>query len=245
MSWNSTSPDGTISVRANRAPMRQNTTYIETQLGKDHFWDNTDDNTLDGRHRFVQMPANDNGATPAIATDPAFATANIDAVLYAKLKTEIQAVTEQSVELFLRSRTDTTDHIMQLLGIRAMGCFNTVIGPGDTSTVTMRYSHGLAVDPALPAAPISIIPGAIRGDFTVTFLNDMPSEDYFVLGNCLESRDVTANSHYGNLSVKQSTIAANTTKLVGSMIIQTSVSPKAALPENIWPRQAWFIVFGG
>ena len=63
MPWNPISPDGTLSVKANRAPMRENTTYIQETMGnmaigdnttstRDHFWNVDDD--FDGRHRFIQ-----------------------------------------------------------------------------------------------------------------------------------------------------------------------------------------------
>ena len=74
MPWNSASPSGTLSVKANRTPMNQNTTYIETTMGnsvvgtnttstRDHFW-NVGSNE-DGRHRFVQSPQFTVGGNPA------------------------------------------------------------------------------------------------------------------------------------------------------------------------------------
>lgn len=89
MPWNSTSPTGSISVKANRTPMQQNTTYIETTMGnsvvgtnttstRDHFWDVGSNE--DGRHRFMQSPAFTVGA---VATDPVIGT-GMDGVLYLK-----------------------------------------------------------------------------------------------------------------------------------------------------------------
>jgi len=68
MPWNSTWPVGNISVKGNKTPGQQNTTYIEFTMGKqavgsqppaisrvnDHFW-NVGSNE-DGRHRFIQSP---------------------------------------------------------------------------------------------------------------------------------------------------------------------------------------------
>ena len=54
MAWNSISPDGAISVKANTVPMQDNTTYTETTMNIDHFW-NIGVNE-DGRHKQVQMP---------------------------------------------------------------------------------------------------------------------------------------------------------------------------------------------
>ena len=89
MTWNPTWPLGNTSVKANRVTGAQNTTYIETTMGKDvvgtntnttrdHFW-NVGSNE-DGRHRWVQSPAF------TVATLPADAVLGVgmDAVWYAK-----------------------------------------------------------------------------------------------------------------------------------------------------------------
>lgn len=80
MVWNSSWPDGTQSVKQNEAPGQQNTTYIETEMNKDHFWDIGADE--DGRHRAVNM---ENYADTAVGapTDPTIAT-GMDGVMYLK-----------------------------------------------------------------------------------------------------------------------------------------------------------------
>lgn len=89
MPWHSTSPTGSISVKANRTPMQQNTTYIEDTMGispvgtntvvtRDHFWKVGSDE--DGRHRFIQSPAFTVGGNP---TDPVIGT-GMDCVEYPK-----------------------------------------------------------------------------------------------------------------------------------------------------------------
>lgn len=89
MPWNSTSPNGSISVKANRPFQQQNTTYIETTMGndpigtntvsmKDHFWNVGSDE--DGHHRMVASPAFTLGGTPA---DPVIPT-GMDSVSYSK-----------------------------------------------------------------------------------------------------------------------------------------------------------------
>lgn len=89
MPWNSTSPVGSISVKANRTIQQQNTTYTEVTMGnsiigtntnttRDHFW-NVGSNE-DGRHRFINSPAFTVGGSPA---DPVVG-AGMDAVLYLK-----------------------------------------------------------------------------------------------------------------------------------------------------------------
>ena len=89
MTWNSTAPLGSVSVKANRTILQQNTSYIEVTMGnsvvgtntnttRDHFW-NVGSNE-DGRHRFIQSLGFTVGGTPA---DPVIGT-GMDSVLYAK-----------------------------------------------------------------------------------------------------------------------------------------------------------------
>lgn len=54
MPWNSTWPNGAVSVKQNRPTGQQNTSYIETTMNIDHYW-NIGSN-YDGHHKFVQMP---------------------------------------------------------------------------------------------------------------------------------------------------------------------------------------------
>ena len=89
MPWNSTSPIGGVSVKANRPTQQQNTTYIEVTMGnsivgtntnttRDHFW-NVGANE-DGRHRFIQSPA---FTVLTVAADPVIGT-GMDGVKYIK-----------------------------------------------------------------------------------------------------------------------------------------------------------------
>ena len=113
MPWNSTSPVGSISVKANKATMQQNTTYIETTMGdsavgtnavttRDHFW-NVGTNE-DGRHRFIQSPAFTVGA---VATDPVIGT-GMDGVLYLK-------TTNSRAEGFYRNASGVYQYIPSFL----------------------------------------------------------------------------------------------------------------------------------
>ena len=54
MTWNSTWPIGTISVKDNRATGAENTAYIETTEKVDHFWNESAPN--DGKHKKVTLP---------------------------------------------------------------------------------------------------------------------------------------------------------------------------------------------
>jgi len=93
MAWDAASPDGTISVKANRTQMNANNTYIQTTMGdtlndiayastdKDHFWA-VSAGSLDGHHRFIKSPAYTVGG---IATDPGpNLGTGIDGILYLK-----------------------------------------------------------------------------------------------------------------------------------------------------------------
>lgn len=80
MVWNSTSPDGTQSVKQNTTPMQQNTIYTETTMNNDHFW-NIGANE-DGRHKAINM---ENYADTAVGapTDAPIST-GMDGVIYLK-----------------------------------------------------------------------------------------------------------------------------------------------------------------
>jgi hypothetical protein len=88
VTWNSTSPDGSKSVKANQTPMAQNTTYTETVLNGDHFW-NIGANQ-DGRHNAINMPKQ--------ASDPATST-GMDGTVFIK---EVSA-TNARVEGFYKN----------------------------------------------------------------------------------------------------------------------------------------------
>ena len=62
MPWNSTWPNGATSVRANQPTGQQNTTYVETTVKKDHYFN--EDATKDGYHKKASMPTF--GSTPSI-----------------------------------------------------------------------------------------------------------------------------------------------------------------------------------
>lgn len=62
MPWNSIWPVGSTSVRVNRTTGNQNTTYLETTLKNDHFFN--EDASKDGYHKKASMP--NFGTTPGI-----------------------------------------------------------------------------------------------------------------------------------------------------------------------------------
>ena len=149
MPWNPTYPNGAVSVKANETPGLENTTYTETTLNNDHYWNIGSDE--DGRHKFVNMPNQD--PEPSIAT-------GMDGLLYA-----FENVSSQP---FFKNN----DSVMQLLGIRAMAVFNgsgtlaysyNVSGVGGSGgSYTINYTN------ALPNNNYLVLGGAIRNDSDAT-----------------------------------------------------------------------------
>lgn len=147
MPWNSTYPNGAVSVKANETPGLQNTAYTETTLNNDHYWNIGADE--DGRHKFVNMPNQD--PEPSIAT-------GMDGLLYAFENVSSQPFFKNS------------NSVMQLLGIRAMAVFNgsgtlaysynvsSVSGSGGSYTI--NYTN------ALPNNNYLVFGGAVRNDST-------------------------------------------------------------------------------
>ena len=234
MPWNTVWPIGNISVRANRAIGNQNTTYIETTMGpsavgtnaaatNDHFW-NVDAN-LDGHHRFVKLAPFTVGGLPA---NPAFNDTYIRNVLYAKVKTAIESTAQQDVQPFSINATG----IMQMLGIRAMGVFNST---GATPTQNqVVYSHNLALQ-------IAGTPGIVRdgtGRYTVTFANALPSNNYLVLGMAIRA-DIAGDREL----LFEMASSAVLTGVKSTTRFKFMTNSDGGTGHD--PLQAWFIVFGG
>ena len=80
MVWNSVSPDGTQSVKANVPIQQQNTTYTEVTMNNDHFWKIGVDE--DGHHKAINM---ENYADTSVGApvDAPIAT-GMDGVMYLK-----------------------------------------------------------------------------------------------------------------------------------------------------------------
>jgi hypothetical protein len=220
MTWNSTAPLGSVSVKANNAILQANTTYIETNMGKsivgtntvttrDHFW--AVDPNLDGRHRFIQSPAFTVGGLP---TDPVLG-AGMSSVLYSKLKVVAESAAQQDVQPFFRNASQ----IMQVLGIRACAVF-------DVDGV-IAYAHNIT----------SVVKTA-TGLYTVTFANAFPSNAYLVMGSAIRS-DASADR---DLSVNvQSAVALATSKATTFVKVMT----KTFSGDLANPIQAWLVCFGG
>lgn len=184
MPWNAQWPNGTLSVKDNRVPGAENTTYIEETLGnqaigtnppvqtaQDHFW-NLDG--YEGHHRFVQMPSFiDNAASP---TDPILWLL-MDGALYMKEKNSTESPAVQKSEPFLKSDkgTGTDDQILQL-GFRAICNFTgSAANPIQSA---FNYTHNIKPYNANPA--LSGIQRNSIGKYTIRFATPLPSINYGV-----------------------------------------------------------------
>lgn len=148
MVWNSTSPDGAQSVKANVPIQQSNTTYIEQTMGnvlsntepsQDHFW-NLDPNS--GHHRQVQMKrysATYSGAP----NDPTLAP-NMEGSLYLKLVNgRVQGFFEngnaiyQYIPAFISGSFNVTSSFQNMVALpdNCYGQIWMILFPGDTSNM--------------------------------------------------------------------------------------------------------------
>ncbi len=162
--WNSLSPDGSKSVKANVTIQDQNTTYIEETMGnitnntKDHFW-NIGVNE-DGHHRAVQMMdyADTYVGAPANPT----LSADMDLAVFARtIGSTIQPMARNGVS------------IMQLLGIKAYAVFNNVAG-NVPQTLVSSYN-------------VTSVARQVTGRFIVTYATALDTSNYLVLGGGMSS----------------------------------------------------------
>lgn len=220
MPWNSTSPNGALSVAANRPYQQENTTYIETTMGnsvvgtntvttRDHFW-NVGSNE-NGRHRFIQSPAFTVGGLP---TNPVIGT-GMDSVLFSKLLTVTESTAQQDVQPFFRNVTG----IMQLLGIRACAVFN---GSG-----TMVYQHN-----------VSSVSRTATGRYTVNFSTALPSNAYLVLGGAIRN-DSSASAEL----LFEIQGATTLTNVKSTALVKVMTNSDGGTAHD--PLQAWVVCFGG
>jgi len=216
MSWNSTSPDGTKSVKANEAPMQANTTYTETEMNVDHFWNIGSDE--DGRHKFAQMPKYTDGAV-ATPTSPTIGS-GMDLAYFARLKTALEATAAQDVQPYARN----AGGIMQLLGIRACGVFN--------SAGTLSYSHNCSVT------------RTGEGRFTINFTAALPTVNYVFLGGGTANSGTTNDVLSCEVEAAAALAGVKTVNLVKIRTILTTGSSTQRRDAKD-PLQAYFLVFGG
>lgn len=182
MTWNSTAPLGSASVKANRVIIQENTTYIEETLGnqvvgtnpdpqtaKDHFWDISPE--LDGRHRFMQSPAfvDSLGAS----TVPNFGD-GMAGIHYLKTKTALEAPALQKPEPFHKTWDGSNVQLLQL-GFRVMLRFK-CDGVSQPQQSDMLYYHNVKPYDADPT--LTGIQRTSLGIYVVRFATPLPSVNY-------------------------------------------------------------------
>lgn len=144
MTWNSTCPNGSVSVKDNNTVISQNMSFTNTKMQNDHYW--ADDATKAGYHKKVDMVKE--ASAPTLVND---------GVIY--------ALDNVSTQPFFRNSSD----IMQLLGVRAMAVFNSAgtlaynynvssVSNSSTGKYTINYTN------ALPNTNYLVLGGAIRND---------------------------------------------------------------------------------
>ena len=218
--WNSTAPDGAQSVKSNESILQDNTTYIETTMAIDHFWDAG--GTKDGHHQFVQTEATNIDDT-SLETNATLAT-GMDGVYYSRFKTSTESTAQQDCQPYFINETGggPTTNILQLLGIRACVVFN-VTASAISST---PYKHN-----------VSSVSRNATGDYTISFSTSLPSINYLAFSGGL--RDNATNRELFSCVRGDTTIGAS--KKVGSCRIITSTASGSLVD----PLQVWFVCFGG
>ena len=218
MVWNSTSPNGAVSVKQNTTPMQQNTTYTETTLNNDHFWNIGVDE--DGHHQWANMVAT-NDADTSLQTNASLAT-GMDGNFYARFTTATESVNFQDcLPYFINNAS-----VLQILGIRAAVLFNFVNIVG---AQTMLYTHNVASVSRLST-----------GKFFITYTAALPSASYLVFsGGIPEQSSVTSPGIL--ISSIERSVAVGTNKTAASCTIITGTSDDGLVD----PLQAWLVCFGG
>lgn len=210
MTWNGGSTvDGQQSVAANKSRINGSLSYLDSTWKVDHFFNNTNSN-LDGHHRYVQMPKNESGGS---AADVAIAM-DMDGVTYVKEKTS--GSTTQ--EAFYRN----TSNIHYASGFKALLQF-TVSG----TTPTIQFAHN-----------VGSVTRNSQGIYTVNFTDNMPSDNYVVLGTAMR-----ASATASQLSVAVDGAAAKGTSIkVGSVRIEFASTDSGNSTD---PLVAMIAVVGG
>ena len=166
--WNSTAPDGTKSVKANKQILLDNTQYTEAKMGstandttnsdviRDHFW--KVDTNFDGRHRFINFPT---FTIAGAATDPVIG-ASMQGVFYIK-----EDSIDSENQIYFRNST----------GVQK-------VSSGHSSTVCSGYIKTIDATPALTNVyNISSVTVVSTGVVKFTFTEALSNVNYIVNGS--------------------------------------------------------------
>jgi len=166
--WNSVYPDGSKSVKQNETPGLENTAYIETTMGntandttntnviRDHYW-NVGVN-LDGRHRFINLPAYTIAGSP---TDPVIG-ASMGGVLYVRE----DKTTGTANEVYFRNAVGVKK-LSNPFEMVAAGYITDITG---TPTLTNTYN-------------IASCTNVATGQWKITFSTALASVNYIITGS--------------------------------------------------------------
>lgn len=233
MTWNKTWPVGSDSVKNNRTTGAQNTTYIDTTMKLDHFWNEAN---LEGRHNIVHMPKQETGGNPV---DPTSLPTGLDGAVYVKKKTAIESPNNEDVQLFYLNEATINavpdvPFAMQLLGIRACGLFDPSSGSIGQSKVL--YSHNLnsQTDPTVGISRES------AGTYLITFANELPSNKYLILGGATPNESNTSPPTISSTAFFH--LNKSDTKTTTQFRFITF---KGSTNTPIDGQLCWFLVFGG
>lgn len=222
--WNTLCPDGNKSVKKNRPIIQNNMTYIENNLDLDHFFD--DSSTTDGYHRRMSMVN--------LAADPTSLPGSTNGMFYTRQKTTTEAPFVQLPEPFFYHTPDAgVTNYYQQLGIRAMVLWqpNQSSSSSDPLQTDIFYSHNIK-----DQASFGVDKTSSSGNYTINFLNKLPSANYLVLGGVMGSNETL------NLSI---VIRGNSTISMSKdrEWVKVRVFNGSSATNSF--KLAWIVVLGG
>lgn len=236
MTWSSTAPDGTRSVKANESILQGNTTYIQNTMGnivnnttntnavRDHFWNV--DPSLDGRHRYINMPTYTISGT---AADPLLG-ASMQSVTYTKTRPFSPTNATNDVGLYFKN--SDAPQIMQLLGIKACILFDITPVGNNAITPVVNYAFNATV------SQISAWTSQVDRTFTINFTNALTSDKYFVLAGSILTQ--------GQSQQQPIVYPAFATGTVKTQSLLKMYFPGSGQGSGAnMPLQAWVMCFGG
>lgn len=231
MAFTTAPVDGAKSVKLNRPTLNANALYIQDNMRLDHFWN--EDNDKDGHHDAIQMPIQGTIAAP---TNPTLAT-GLDGVVYLKHKIAADSGSNQDVQPYFQNETTInavadTPFVMQMLGVRAAGVV-TITNPGSSGSISTAATG----NPWDYAHNISNVVRDSNGDYTITFANELPTNNYLVH---IDAVGPGSGNTVTGFVLGTSTLSTSKST---TFVKLRFVSVGAGASRD--PLQFWFTVWGG
>jgi len=171
MTWDASVPDGTKTAKDNGPGIRNNWSYIETEIQDDHYFDESATN--DGHHKKTEMPVvEDSGIAVDSNKDPSGLSSGMVGMIYMRQKTATECPSKQTNESYYALKDGSTMRYSQL-GIRAMVNFK---GRTSNGACTINYSHN-----------VTSVSRTAEGKYTVTFSVGQPTSFYIPMGSAMRS----------------------------------------------------------